>query len=208
MLGMFSLLPILKGWQYKNHTVNSILAPGETAEGRRISELGWLIDVALMSTDAYGGVKIQYQDADLQTHEISGSAEDGRIIGAFQQDPSGWVARYFRPNPYSTAGLYFTALFTGGWQGAVWPFVPTTVINMYLGKESTQAQASVSAVAYVIAITNKELFIQSLRQVLDSQLDIEVPPELLSLGPIPLTQQQNKTNQLLEAILAQVKQQK
>lgn len=209
MLGMFNLLPLLKAWQYKTHVLEKTLTPGQASDPWRISDVGWLTIVTLGSTDIYGQLSIAWQDADLQTHGGEfGSIEDARILGAFAQDPSGWVQRYFRPNPHSTAGYFYGALFSGGYQGSPLPFVPTTTVTLRLGSESTQQSAIVAAKAQVIAITNRKQFIQSLRQVLNRQADIEVPQEILSLGPVELVQQPNKTDALLEAILTELKQHK
>lgn len=208
MLGMFNLLPLLKGWQYKSHTFDKTLSPNQVSDPWRIPELGWLISIADITTDAYGRVRIEYQDAELQTHEFEIYPEFNRLLGAVQQDPSGWNQRYFRPNPFSTAGIYVTILYSGGWQGSAWPFIPTTTIRVILGAESNQTSATISASTYLLAITNREAFIQSLRQVLNSQADIEVPKEILSLGPVELQQQPNRTNKLLEDILTELKQRK
>lgn len=209
MLGMFNLLPLIKGWQYKTHSIEKTLTLGQASDSWRIQDVGWLTGVVLVSTDTYGQVSIAWQDADLQT--IGGqflSAEDARIAGALAQDPSGWLQRYFRPNPYSTAGVFWTVIFSGGNQGSQLPFVPTTTVTLRLGSESTQQSAFVGAYANVIAVTNRKQFIQSLRQVLNRQADIEVPQEILSLGPVELQQQPNKTNKLLEDILTELKQRK
>jgi len=208
MLGMFNLLPLLKGWQYKLHPFERTLSPGQTSDPWRIPDIGWLISIADITTDAYGGIKIEYQDADLETHEFEANPEFYRLLGAVQQDPSGWNQRYFRPNPFSTVGIYVTILFSGGWQGSAWPFIPTTTIRLLLGAESNQASATISASTYVVAITNRKAFIQSLRQVLNSQADIKIPEEILSLGPVELVQQPNKTDVLLEQILTELKQRK
>jgi hypothetical protein len=165
--------------------------------------------ITCASTDVYGALSIAWQDADLQTHggEFN-SIEDVRVLGAFAQDPAGWLQRYFRPNPYSTAGYFVAGMFSGGYQGSPLPFVPTTTVTLRLGPESTQASAIVAAQAQVISITNRKHFIRSLRQVLNSQADITIPEEILSLGPVELVQQPNKTDVLLEQILTELKQRK
>lgn len=209
MLGMLNLLPLLKGWQYKAHVIEKTLMPQEASDPWRIPDVGWLTLIACASTDAYGQLSIAWQDADLQTHggEFN-SIEDSRILGAFVQDPGGWIQRYFRPNPYSTAGYFFNVVFSGGFQGSPLPFVPTTTVTLRLGPESTQQSAIIAAQAQVISITNRKQFIRSLRQVLNSQADIKIPEEILSLGPVELVQQPNKTDELLEAILTELRQRK
>ena len=209
MLGVFNLLPLLKGWQYKTHTLEKTLTLGQVSDPWRIPDVGWLMLITCASTDAYAQLSIAWQDADLQTHggEFV-SIEDARILGGFAQDPAGWIQRYFRPNPYSTAGYFYVVLFSGGYQGSPLPFVPTTTVMLRLGPESTQASAIVAAQAQVVSITNRKQFIRSLRQVLNSQADITIPEEILSLGPVELVQQPNKTDVLLEQILTELKQRK
>lgn len=208
MLGMFNLLPLVKGWQYKTHSYEKTVDRGGISQPWRIPEMGWILSVYFGSTDAYGTLRIEYQDADLETHSAEINAELVRAGGAVQQDPSGWVQRYFRPNPLSTSGYYLTVWFSAGYQGSAWPFVPTTTVSLILKPESTQQSAIISAIAATVAITNRELFVQSLRQVLNSEADIQVPKQLLSIGPIPLVQQPNKTDDLLEQILTELKQRK
>jgi hypothetical protein len=208
MLGQYNLLTLVKGWQYKEHSLQKTLAPGQTSDPYRIPEMGWLLGVSIVTTDAYGGFILDWQDADLQMKTVRSDIETARLFGAFVQDPAGWIQRYFRPNPYSTVGLYTGLYFSGGFQGSPFPFVPTTTLRVFLGSTSNQASALVSLGTVEVAITNKELFIQSLRQVLDSQADIKVPKELLSIGPFPLVQQPNKTDELLEQILTELKHRK
>lgn len=205
MLGMFNLLLFLKGWQYKEHTMNRTLTPGTQSDPLRFLETGWLLSIGASANDAYAGVSLEYQDAELQSHTFESSPTSNLILCSFQQDPAGSVRRYTRPNPYSTGGLYLWVVHSGGFQGSAWPIVPTTTVRLSLGAESNQASANVFAIAYVLAVTDKNLFIQSLRQVMDSQADIQVPKEILSLGPTSLIQQPNKTDTLLESILAELK---
>jgi hypothetical protein len=207
MFGMFSLLPLLKGWQYRKHGLARTLANGEVLQPPwRIPEMGWLLSIYGFTTDAYGTVRLEYQDADLQTSGGESYPEAYRIVGAVVQDPNGWVSRYLRPNPLSTAGLYETVVFSAGFQGSAFPFIPTTIVTLRLPPESTQASALVGVEALAVAITNRKTFIQSLRQLLNSHANIELPKELLSLGPVELVQQPNKTDELLEQILTELKQ--
>jgi hypothetical protein len=183
MLGMFHLLPLLKGWEYKVHDLSRTVARGAMPQELSISETGWLIGIALISDDCYGTLYIDWQGADLQTLSWTWNAEIGRLLGSFAQDPGGWVQRYFRPAPNSTLGIYISVVFSGGYQGSTFPYVPTVKLKLALTNDSTQASASVRTVATVIAITDKKLFIQSLRRVLDANASLEIDKALEVIGP-------------------------
>jgi len=182
---MFHLLPLLKGWEYKRHTAtrNDVVRGADPIEVLRIDETGWLVVIAELTTDKYGTVMLDYQGADLQTRSLRFYPESLRALGALSQDPGGWVQKYFNPNPYSTVGAYVAGIFTGGYQASPFPYVPSVVIKLYLPPESTQTSAYISGAAEVIAITNKKMFIQSLRRVLDANASLKIDPALLTVGP-------------------------
>jgi hypothetical protein len=184
LLGIFNLLPILKGWEYKTHIAHRtvVVRGADPIKVLTLDELGWLISIAEFTDDAYGTLMIDYQGADLQTLSIVIYPEAARMIGAITQDPSGWDQRYFRPNPNSTLGGY-VFVYTPGYQGSLFPYVPTLTVRLYLPPESTQSSADIQGVAGVIAITNKKAFIQSLRRVLDANASLKIDPALLSIGP-------------------------
>jgi hypothetical protein len=182
---MFHLLPLLKGWEYKAHVAyrTNIIRGANPIEVLRIDEIGWLIGITEMTNDAYGTVMIDFQGADLQTFSYSIYPEAPRVLGALAQDPAGWLQKYFRPNPNSTAGLYLAVAFTGGFQGSIYPYVPSVVVKLYLPNESTEASASIQGYAWVVAITDKKAFICSLRRVLDANASLKIDPALLTIGP-------------------------
>lgn len=188
MLGMFNLLPLLKGWEYKLHKLEGWVEKGKSIE-MAVSETGWLMTIPILTTDCYLRVQIQWQGADLETQEFILNAEAYADWGAFMQDPGGWVQRYSRPNPFSSAGIFFFSPFSGGYQGSAWPYVPTVKITAYLPVESTQERAYVIVMASVIAITDAKLFIQSLRRVLDARASLKVDRELLVPGPEELREE-------------------
>jgi hypothetical protein len=183
MLGQYNLLPLLKGWEYHNHVLGRTnIVRGATSIKKSINERGWLHSIGIFSTDCYAKISIKWQGAELQTNTITSTIEDFRTLGAVCQDPSGWLQKYFRPNPFSTAGLYTAILFSGGGQGSVWPYVPTVKVELSLETSSTQKTAYIDAVAGVIAITDLRLFTESLRALLG--IEGKLDPKWLSLGPM------------------------
>lgn len=170
MLGMFNLLPLLEGWDYKRHIVEDDavvrgVAPMSVVKVDRIikKERGWLIMLNVESTDAYGTLIMQFRGAGGEVHKFRFYPEQGRIRGAYAQDPAGWLQVYRRPNPYSTQGMYIMICYSAGWQGTTWPFVPPVKMKLYLPKESTQETAFIRGDAFVIAITDEEAFKESLK---------------------------------------------
>ena len=185
---MYNLLPLLKGWEYKTHTLaRTNVVRGADPIELRVREQGWLISVAVLSTDCYGTLRIAWQGADLQTQDFTTNAESTMVLGAVSQDPAGWVQRYMRPNPDSTAGVFFSVLFSGGFQGSAWPIVPTVIMEISLPSTSTQTSAYVGATALVVVITNPKLFMISLRKLLGIKGKLD--PELFVLGQIPLREE-------------------
>lgn len=180
MLGMFSLLPLLKGWSYKMHILERTIARGADPVERRIDETGWIMEVVVFSTDAYGTFSLDWQGAELESMELAFYPELAADFGAFTHDR---CQLYHRPNPYSTAGLYFVNVFTGGFEGATWPYVPTSILKIYLQTASTQASAYVYGRATTIAIIDKKEFIRSLRRLFDPKASLEIDPALLAIGP-------------------------
>ena len=166
MLGQFGLLPLLKGWEYKEHVISRTLARGQSAE-LVVGEMGWILQVTLVSNDSYGTLGFKYQGADLELHEAELSAEAGLPYGSFLPDPAGYIPRYFRPNPYSTAGIFVLAWNLTGYYGAAWPYVPTVTARISLDVRSTQLEATVYGYAATIAITDKVAFLRSLRLALE-----------------------------------------
>jgi len=187
MLGMYNLLPFLKGWEYKPHDLTRTVRRGADPLELSIVEVGWLINLSLLTDDCYGTVAIDWQGADLQTRTVYGNPEALLVGGAVSQDPSGWLQRYFRPNPWSTAGLFLAVLFSGGFQGAAWPYVPTVKMKVSLGSLSTQETATMSFHAETIAITNRKAFLESLRNILG--ITGKIDPALLVEGPAALREE-------------------
>jgi len=183
MLGQYNLLPLLKGWEYKMHVLTgNNVRRGATPKKLPVRELGWLMSILVVSTDCYGTLKVSWQGADLETHEARAYAEAALTFGAVVQDPLGWVQRYFRPNPASTAGIFATTLFSGGAQGSAWPYVPTVIMEISLPSDSTQASAYIQAVAATVAITNPKLFLETYRMI--NGIEGKVDPRLFALGPM------------------------
>ena len=179
---MFNLFPFLKGWEYKFHTVgNTHVVRGGPTVSRSINESGWLINIMLTSTDAYGKLYIAWQGQELETSDFEVYPQLFMDLGAIAQDPAGWVQRYYRPNPVSTAGIYVCGFFSGGTQGSAWPYVPTVTMDVSLPIESTQATALVSATAMTIGITDRKAFLKSLRSILGVKGKID--PALFVIGP-------------------------
>jgi hypothetical protein len=189
MLGMFNLLPLMKGWDYKPNTWTRELTRGQVLEVERVEDMGWLIGITLATDDCYGGCKIAFQGADLRSTDIANVyPQVGYGLGSFVQDPASWLQLYYRPNPQSSAGVYFVVMNSSGFQGSSLPYVPTTVIQLYLLPQSTQAKATVSVTAFRVVITDKKQFIRSLRAVMGMPTIQDIDPALLVAGTQEVTQ--------------------
>lgn len=166
-MGMFHLLPLLRGWEYRSYTVEKYVERGaDPVELRSIYTKGWLLYLEELTNDCYGTLMVEYQGAELETRVARILPEFYVSTGAFVQDPSGWCMLYRRPNPASTAGVYDVIAFSGGFQGAVWPYVPTVVMKLVLPEESTQESAYIYGYAGCVEITDDKAFTESLREVL------------------------------------------
>lgn len=191
MLGQFGLLALLKGWEYKEHWLTRTLARGEFAE-LSVRELGWILQVSLITNDCYGTMALTYQGADLETHSAEISPEGVLPYGSYMPDASGYISRYYRPNPYSTAGIYVIAWNLTGYYGAAWPYIPIIKARITLDTRSTQTEATITAFTGAIAITDKEIFLKSLRLALQSKADLGIDLGLLTVGPAELGKAEKK----------------
>lgn len=182
MLGAFNLLPLLKGWSYKNHVAKrkSVVRGASPVEIMRLDEMGWLFGISLITTDAYGTLLLEYQSTELESGTFTLYPE--AVKPSWQQDPGGFAVQYLRPDANSTAGLYFIVI-APGFQGFMFPYVPTITMKLLLPNESTQNSAYIYGVASTIAITDRKAFIRSLRRVLGAKADLWIDPALLVTGP-------------------------
>jgi len=158
-------------------------------EVERIEDTGVLLALVLVTNDAYGGFTFAGQGADLSTFSVATAyPQDFYDTGSFLQDPSGWIEQYYRPNPQSTAGLYYVVVNSEGFQGSSVPYVPTTIVKLTLLSDSTQAEAVISVACLRMIITNKKQFIRSLRAVLGMPIIQDIDPALLIAGLQEITQ--------------------
>ena len=183
MLGMFNVLPFLKGWAYKRHKVerNNVIRGADPVEVFSKNETGLVYAMIAASDDCYGTLIAESQGADLQVKTDLIYPELFRSLGLTSQDPAGWVSVYRRNNPASTAGVYVGQT-TAGFQGSTFPYKPSIALRLYLPPESTQETAYIQGIADVVAITNIKAFIRSLRLVQEAKPDLYVNPDLLSVA--------------------------
>lgn len=156
---------------------------GQILEVERIEDMGVLHSLVLATDDCFGGISFSAQGADLSVISfLDVYPKSVYDSGAMVQDPSGWVQLYYRPNPNSSAGAYYAPLITSGFQGATFPYVPTTIIKLFLKAESTQIEALVAVGCLRVIITDKKQFIRSLRAVLGMSTIQDIDPALLVAG--------------------------
>ena len=183
MLDLLSILPLVKGWDYKINTWTRTLKRGETVEVERIEDTGCLIGLTLVTDDCYGGFNFSGQGADLNLFTLVDTYPKVIYdVGALVQDPSGWIQLYYRPNPQSSAGAYFAPVHGSGFEGPAFPYAPTTIVRLFLRTESTQTEATVSVSASRIIITDKKQFIKSVRAITGANVIQEIDPALLVAG--------------------------
>jgi len=168
MLGLFELLPFLDGWNYRVYTIP--LTPviyGEAPKTvLKIRTKGWLLSALMTTNDAYGTLVAISKSPGGVEYTPAYSAEYGINVGAVQQDPSGWVQMYFRPNPASTFGAYVGRLNSMGYEGSLFPTGDEIRIEIYLDAPSTQSVALVGALILNLEIKDETAFKNSLRDFL------------------------------------------
>jgi len=189
MLGILTLLPLMKGWDYKFGHWTRTVNRGQTLNIERIEESGWLLYVTLATDNCYGGFSLSGQGADLSTvTTVNVCPKTVYDSGGFLEDPAGWMQLYYQPNPQSSRGAYYLTATNLGFHGSVLPYVPTTILNMFLLPQSTESEARISVVAIRIVITNKKQFIKSLRAVIGMPTIQDIDPALLVAGIQEVTQ--------------------
>lgn len=182
MLGMYSILPLLKGWEWRLYQGTKVVNRDQTVEISRVNETGLIIGAGLVSNDCEAAAIVDIQGAELRTESVEYAIEDAATMGLFSPDPNGCVSRYLRPDPASTAGYYVFEVVPGLY-GATLPYIPTIVMKLRLRAGSTQSQATISATVRAINIVHKDAFIQSLRRVLDPNAPLDIDPALSAVGP-------------------------
>lgn len=184
--GMFHLLPVLKGWKWAVHNFGPVtLQKGaDPIEWNVTNEFGWLIGVYLASSDCLCRAEIVWAGGTpgrTTTTVENSRPEDLRNMGAFAQDPCGWLQRYTRPIKSSTFGVYSLVLWSGGGQGSPLPYLDNTKVRLSLEKASTQSTCSAFLQSVHIQIVKMDLFIQSLRAVYAIR-NMRVDKNLLEYG--------------------------
>jgi hypothetical protein len=168
MLGLFDLLPFLDGWNYRVYTIP--LTPIVYGEAPKtvltITRKGWHLSTLMTSNDAFGTLVATLKSPGGIEYSPAYNAEYGLAVGAVQQDPSGWVQMYFRPNPLSTFGVYVGRLDSPGYQGSLFPTGQEIRIQVYLDAGSTQSVALVGAQILNLEIKDEPAFRKSLRDFL------------------------------------------
>lgn len=189
MLNIMSILPLLKGWDYKVNTWTRTVKKGEVIEVERIGDTGVLIALTLTTNDCYGGFRFTTQSADLNSIPITDyNAKTIKDFGNYMPNPNSYVNKYNQPNPNSSAGVFLVSMTMSGFYGATIPLVPTTIVQLALTKDSTQNEALVSVGCGRLIITDKKQFIKSLRAVLGANTIQEIDPALLIPGTQEITE--------------------
>ena len=166
MLGMFSIFPFLKGWEWNIRLLE--YTPTINREtSYEVKGFGWLLEVDIATNDAFGEVELNFKGASKsgiisKTTVFPQYLYAGGVTGAFGMNS---LTRYTRPSPTSTAGIYVLRLYTGFGYGATLPFLDKSLVKTRLLPGSTQTSCTISVGLVTIDVINTELFIQSIRAV-------------------------------------------
>jgi hypothetical protein len=182
LLGMTSLLPLLRGWEYRGYVLPEsglyTLTRGGTPAETHVQDIGWLLNVGFATDDCYMQLQIDYEGNRGKKLSTKIRPADAVAIGAIAQDPTGWVQRYVQPNPASSLGIYVLVVWSGYGQNATLPYLRNTKVTISLTGDSTQAQAHAQATALGIIVSDPEDFLVSLREVYAIK-DLKIPESIL-----------------------------
>jgi hypothetical protein len=172
MLGMFSLLPFLRGWQYRTWRLEGVVQKGLVPQEITISSDGWLNSIVIGATDAYATVIFTPQHLQ-QAPSISIYPEWPRQLGVVLPSSTGWLVRYYRPDDVRTFGS-FTILI--GLESSNLPFVSPTKVQILLGDLSTEPSAFISCLAVGIELVDKSQFLNDLANLpmFKNQTDVDL----------------------------------
>jgi hypothetical protein len=167
MLGMFHLLPLMKGWDWQltNYGLGETFVRGAVPREYPVQGSGWLMSVIVTATDSSARFTIIEKAPELTEFTNSYRIDSVETATLWASDPTGYAQRYLRPNPTSTAGLYVIQAFGGYGYGSTLPVLELSKIQLSLDPDSTQTSCSLVFQAYGVQITDAEKFIQSLRAV-------------------------------------------
>ena len=175
LAGPFNVLNLIEGWDHRDYPIPSTVVQKTRATPiLEITKWGWLQSIVMVSNDSYGALRIRYKGAG--GREISGTvfAEIAVLAGNWQVDSGGYVTRYYRPNPASSAGIYYVSVISG-LEGTPLPYREPVIVEGILMDDSTQNSALVSGSISVLEIRDLRLFLNSLKATtlfLNDRLDL------------------------------------
>jgi len=161
VLGTFSLLPWLQGWQYKTWTLEDVVHKGDRPKETTVSSSGWLNSIILGTSDAYGTIRLSPQHRN-QSPPISIFPNWPYGLGTVIPTAVGWLPRYFRPDPSRSFGSYVLML---GPESQNLPFVSPSKLEIFLGNLSTEESAFISVLATGVELNDPTAFINSLAKL-------------------------------------------
>lgn len=168
MGSILELLPLLAGWDYEYYTYNDVVSK-QNPVVHKIMDYGLLITAAMICDDAYATTDIIIGGKGRKKITLNASPFLFNALGATQQDPGGWVQLYFAPAfPVSSAGAFFVAITSGGFQGSPIPYVPPVEVRTYLARDSTQATANLTFNGFAVIFTDRDAFLKSYRAAIGS----------------------------------------
>jgi hypothetical protein len=163
--GFFDFLPLIDGWDYHLYTIPfHAIVKGAPQQKLKIEKKGWVMNAALITTDAWGSTTFHVQGAGKIIHDATISPEFALQTGFVQYDPTGYLNLYNRPNPLSTAGYYVVTVLSPGYTGFPMPYRNITV-ETFLDPASTQNIALLLGAALVIEIKDERTFLESLNNL-------------------------------------------
>jgi len=163
--GFFDFLPFIEGWDYHLYNIPfHTIVKGVPQQRLKIEKKGWLLNAALITTDALGSITLHVQGAGNIIHEATVSPEYALQTGYVQYDPTGYLTLYNRPNPLSTAGFYIVSMISPGFTGSPLPY-RNVKVETFLDPASTQTGALLMAAALVIEVKDERTFLESLNNL-------------------------------------------
>ena len=161
MLGVFSLLPWLDGWQYRTWTLEDVVQRGDRPKETTIASSGWLNAIILATTDAYGTIRLLPQHRNqAPTVNIYPAWPSG--FGTVIPTAAGCLPKFFRPDPARTFGSYVIMV---GPESEALPFVSPSKVEILLGDSSTETSAYISIIAAGVELNDPTAFINSLAKL-------------------------------------------
>jgi hypothetical protein len=190
------MLNLIEGWDYRDYYTDYMtVSKNNHLMLADVKKTGWLTGISIFTDDVYGTIRLTYKGPSGREITVNIYPEAAIAAGNWSTSPSGYILKYYRPDPNKTTGIYAIQAFDG-YYGTPLPFSSPATLEGILGDSSTESSAQIAISADVIEIKDMTLFRKSMKALnlyLNGRLPMSILDELSTTKrdiQLPLFQQE------------------